>query len=470
MPRMFTGLDGRTKVFPDGTSDEVVAKVMGVPAGDLRRYGVGDSAKVAVREHLRSMPKGRSGYERATSVIPAVAGTAGSVAGSIAGAPVGAALGGLVGSLGGPAGTVAGAASGAAAGRRVGSTVGATVGGAGGEAIRQLATEIPALVSGGVPAYEAAGGPANPGEAAQRIAEVGMGQGALDAGGQVLGGAAKFLGKGAMMLALRANPQVAQTAIDYGIKFNRIGKQKLFSIIDKIGDRLKRVAAMAGARTRGGGLDASYIANRIEQEVRNELGKSSTLPADPAVENKLLELRREFIDANPRTLPLPLAHTYKQTAAKQAEASFIRLEGGQKMELPTDPVLKLWKLHESRVLSDALSTAIGPVYKELNARQSQLIALKNVIAPEVGSQQGAAAAVVRHGIPIASTVGGAIAGEELGRRHVTPGGPVVGALGGALAGSPQGMAMLSLALSHPALYAALRRGPQVGSGLEAVTR
>jgi hypothetical protein len=425
-------------------------------------FGGADTSRVKVTAHERGRPQRKpqpgettplSGYQRATNAIPYVTGGIGSVAG----AGPGAVIGGL---MGGPGGAVAG--------RRVGSAIGADFAGQGGEAIRQLLTEVPALMSGGVPAYEAAGGPANPGEAYQRIADVGADQAKLDAFGQILGGTAKYLGKGAMAVAARVNPEIAQTLIDNGIQISNLGKRKLMTLIGRLGAKTRGM--VAGAGVTGRTLRADAVANEIEKRTLADLAKSST-GTNEVNKRALATLKADFLGheavASTGKIPLEAAHTFAQSANREIKPMYVRMADGQIAELPTDPVRRIWKTNENAVLNESLGhpAAVGPEYSATNAQTSKLIAAKNAIWPEVAGQQGNAAEVVRRGIPVATTLGGAAAGEEVGRRYHTPGGVISGAALGALLGSPMGMSTLALILSHPVLYAALRGGPQVAGGM-----
>jgi len=447
--------------YDDLTDLELGRRVRAKYPNDYADFSGADSTRVTVRPHERAFPKRsagggasfaperpKTGYERATDLIPLVTG-------GIGGA-VGGGVGATLGIPGGPAGIQAGRAAGSAAG--------ADVLGAGGEALRQLVTEVPALVTGGVPAYEAAGGPQNPAEAFQRIADVGSEQAQLDLAGQALSGVAKGAGWVTMMAALRANPELAKTAIDFGIKFNKYGKDKLLTLLGRTGDSLRQVVAQADAR--GGGLHSNLLADRIEQQVNATLAKNSTEASDPVTKAAVERLKERFLQSSGPLLPLTKAQIFKKSAGDEAKGIFARAEKGAKVEIANDPVRQIWKHAENQVLSDALETAIGPAYSTINAIESKLIRLKNLIAPDAEKQAGVTAVGALRGAgAVGTTLGGAIGGEELGRRHVTPGGPLMGALGGALAGSPQGLSMLALLLSSPAVASLLKNTPRGIAGV-----
>jgi len=446
----------------EGLSDlEVGRRVRAKYPDAYTDFGGADTSRVMVSAHERGKPQRKpqpgettplSGYQRATNAIPYVTGGIGSFLGGGAGATVGA--------LGGPAGAVAG--------RHIGSALGADVAGQGGEAIRQLLTEVPALISGGVPAYEAAGGPASPAEAYQRIADVGQEQAQLDAMGQVLGSGAKYLGKGVMQVVARVNPEIAQTLIDNGIQLSNWGKRKIMTLINQSATKLRGMVAGAGM---GRTLQADRVASEIEKRTMAELNKSSTAPANEATKKAVATLKADFV-SHPEVAPtgkisFEKAHQFAQSAGQEIQPKYVRMADGQLAELPTDPVRRIWKSKENDVLQESLGhpAGVGPDYAATNAQTSALIRAKNAIWPEVADQQGSEAEVVRRGIPLVTTLGGAAAGEEVGRRYHTPGGPIAGALAGALLGSPAGMSTLALILSNPALYAALRAAPQTAGGM-----
>jgi hypothetical protein len=317
-----------------------------------------------------------------------------------------------------------------------------------------------------VPAYEAAGGPASPSEAYQRIADVGAEQAKLDAFGQVLGTGAKYLGKGAMTLAARVNPEVAQTLIDNGIQLSNWGKRKIMTLIGQSATKLRGMVAGAGL---GRTLNADRVAGEIEKRTLADMGKSSTGTGE-AAKKTLAALKADFLGheevAPTGKISFETAHKFAQSAGQETAPKYVRMADGQLAELPTDPVRRLWKNNENAVFQETLGhpAAVGPDYVARNAQTSKLIAAKNAMWPKV-DEMGSGAEVVRRGIPLATTLGGAAAGEEVGRRYHTPGGAIGGAALGALLGSPAGMSTLALILSNPALYAALRAGPQVTGGM-----
>jgi len=243
---------------------------------------------------------------------------------------------------------------------------------------------------------------------------------------------------------------------------------QIMTLINQSATKLRGM--VAGAGVGGRTLTADRVANEVEKRTMAELSKSSTAPANEATKKAVATLKADFV-SHPDVAPtgrisFEKAHQFAQSAGQEIQPKYVRMADGQLAELPTDPVRRIWKAKENDVLQEALGhpAAVGPDYAATNAQTSKLIAAKNAMWPEV-DQMGSGAEVVRRGIPLATTLGGAAAGEEVGRRYHTPGGPIGGALAGALLGSPAGMSTLALILSNPALYAALRAGPQAAGGM-----
>lgn len=310
-------------------------------------------------------------------------------------------------------------------------------------------------------------GAIEPSASPQDVVGAGAGQAGLSLAGEPVAGGVRLLGKGAMALALKANPEIAETAIQEGIVAGRPGVKKLFNLIGALGARTRALVTAAG---RGRSLRADQVANAIEAEVKAELGKSSTALSDPNIANALADLKQQFL-SNPKLrngkLSFGDAHTFAQSASAESRPMFVRLENGQRLEMPSDPVRKLWKLTEAKLLRTALEhpAAVGKAYADMNARQSRLIALKNVLAPDANSSTGfGAQALAAARNPIASTVAGFGAGAAIPEGNV-PGTRLQHALVGSGLANPLTLSLLGQFLASPISGAMLRQTPRAGAAL-----
>jgi hypothetical protein len=173
---------GQVVQFPDGTPDSTIKRVASTFEAPSDATGGQKPAPNMNREWARA----------GVNALPMAGGMAG-------------------GLIGGAGGTVAGFG----VGGYPGGVAGAAAGGAGGEAIRQnLIRAFPALE------MEA---PATAGEAAGGIGREAFNQGAMEAGGRVLAGGVRLVGKGLMRAAIRPTqtlrgkfPRIIDTAIGEG--------------------------------------------------------------------------------------------------------------------------------------------------------------------------------------------------------------------------------------------------------------
>jgi len=277
--------------------------------------------------------------------------------------------------------------------------------------------------------------------------------------GEPLAGALSWAGRGAMGVALKAAPREAATAVREGIPATSGGVRKLFGKIGQVGNDIRAAVTRA---SRGGKLrlNPQGVAKEIEKRVQADLGKSSTIGA--AELDKLADLRAQFEKNSGSALKLDQAHVFKQSAGAEASPQFVRLENGQQVQLPSDPVKQLWKLHESEVLNETLRKVV-PEYEKLNARQSELIALKNVLAPDIPGRLGAGARFMQVATsPAARTIGGATAGAMLPAH--SPGARVEHAMAGAALSNPAVLSYLALIANNPALLRLVGRSGQAVYG------
>jgi hypothetical protein len=279
--------------------------------------------------------------------------------------------------------------------------------------------------------------------------------------GEPLAGIVGGAGRGTMSVALKSAPREAATAIREGIPATSGGVRRLFA---KIGQTGKDIQAAVLRASRGGRfrLNTGGVADEIEKRVEADLAKSSTV--SDAARAQLADLKTRFQRTSPNILHLDQAHIFKQSASDAAKPQFIRLENGQKIQMPSDPIEQLWKLHESEVLNESLRRIV-PEYEKLNARQSELIRLKNVLAPDVNDQMGLGAKLVQAATsPAARTIGGATAGAMLPAHD--PGSRLQHAAAGAALSNPAVLSYLALMMGNPGLLKLIGRSGQAvyGSG------
>jgi len=275
-----------------------------------------------------------------------------------------------------------------------------------------------------------------------------------------------LLGKGAAALALKANPHVAETLLQEGLTASPMGLNQLWGKIKRLGNETRALATAGG---RGRSLRADQVANAIEAEVLNELGNSSTALQDPVIKKGLARLKQQFLAGKGGKISFPDAHKFAGSAGTEAQPMFVRLENGQRIQMPSDPIKNLWKLAEAKVLRTALESpsALGTKYAELMARQSRLVELKNILAPETNAASGfGAQAVAAARNPIASTIAGAGLGAAIPEGSA-PGSRLQHALIGAGISNPLVMSLLGQFLANPASAALLRQSPRiVGQALQ----
>lgn len=425
-------------------------------------YAGADTNRVTIRSHERGRPKGKSLYTKATDLIPTVTGGLGGGLGS--------AVGAVVGIPGGPAGI--------AAGRRIGGAAGANVFGAGGEAVRQLATEIPALVSGGVPAYEALGAPKSPAEAFKKIADVGAEQAVYDVTGR---GAAKVLrgaGKVTTGMALAGRkfmPEAVVAALSEGIAFTKGGLEKIEGKLAEGGKKIRHMLAQ-NQHT----FDIVDIVKGGGQKLVDEIKNNQTGLAAGRW-NQYQKFAQDLINRHTpeggggaKALTSHTLQMLKTDADKIADPIFKRI-GSRLPPSPEENALatfyKAMGDHARDLLEkttpDFVDRATGKTItlSAMNKLQQGRIYLQRILAGEKGKTPLGQTVLRTATGALPRTVTGAIAGEEAGRRHITPGGPLVGAAGGALLGNQATSSVVGLILHSPALLAAVKQSPRIFGAL-----
>jgi len=343
------------------------------------------------------------------------------------GAAIGGTVGGLAGLVGGPLGSVAGAG----------------VGGVAGEAIQQGLENAPLGVSG--PLGAAISGlmaGSDPGQIGLQGAE----QAALGAAGGVLGQGVKLAGRPLMQAALRATPEVAQTAIKAGVTATKEGAKKILDRIGQAGQVALGITRQATAQ--GIKYDQLAIAKSIFSEMAAPM---RGLPGDAARRQHLKRLSLQFLGENARQPMTPVQlHLAKQRADDLADPLYKVLKAGGKLTNREDLALTWYKK-----FADQARELLSPIpgYADVNAVTSNLIGVKDALAkPARVGISFAQRALERGTIP---TIGGAVGGAVgASRGETTEERALYGGLGaglGAGLATPQALSWLALQTQNPAV-------------------
>jgi len=421
MPRSFVMPDGQQHVFEDGTPDSVVEKVLGP---DALKYTTADTSKVTVRGHVRGKPARRT---EGSSKLPFAGGAVGSARAGIPGAYLGGTAGEALRQLSdvGAGGTLAGAGP-----------MGAALGG---------------ILEG---LSEPENAPTDVGQAFGRLALAGPEQ----AGYEVLGrGVAKGVelgGVGAMKLAGKFTPESVQTALREGISATKPGFRKVMNLLGNVGQKMQAAVRRAGLR--GGWMSTEEVATQVQLAAARKLAAQGIHGEDLA---ELTKLKDAFMRDNGSYMDLPRSFQVKKSAGNFATLLHKAVERGEPIAAKS-PVQQIWEKEMESYLDQRLGTVV-PGYHELNQRASDLIRLKQELAParatdEIGKLLEKAKS------PAARTMTGATLGAGAGA--LVPGDRThnaeVAALIGALAGNPQAMSWLALRLYGPGAKAVAGQVPR----------
>jgi hypothetical protein len=343
-----------------------------------------------------------------------------------------------------------------------GTIPGATVGGLLGGAIQQ----------GGRAALGLPGAPQSFGQATRNVERSAVGQGIAAAGGKAFNAATSFAGNRIMAGALKANPEIAQTALEEGIGATQRGFNKLMNKIGDTGAAVRTLASRA-TNTMGAPFVPRDMANNAlqamtskpeglafgtgeVQQLSNMAGRFQKNYPSNLTPNQLLEIVRKY-DGEAESVYAARAAKDYIPPAQELKAKFAKAiadEGrAQLASLPPDPTgVTLPNGQKVATISDAQAYA------------SKLQKLKAVM-PQAAKK----------GIPVSSNVltrgavvaGGATAGAMMGH-----GSPMERAAHGAefgagmyMAGSPQVASLISLLMSNPALARAILLGSQTAGPL-----
>ena len=278
--------------------------------------------------------------------------------------------------------------------------------------------------------------------------------------GEGVGGLIHGAGSIGMQLAGKLGPDLAEVANRERILQTPGGLRRLQGLIRQVTGQLN--GEIATAAQVHPGLNPTTTANDIENLVRRDLATSSTAPNDPAVQNRLAALRQQFLAGKGPAIDLNTGQVFKKSAGTVASSQFSRQDVGGRLAEASDPIEKLWKLHENQVLAQRLEAAV-PTYAERNQRLQGLIRLKNELAPEIDRNdpdavaQAAAAAGRRFAVQTGTTIAGGVGGAMLPAHSPMERAQHAGGL--ALLSSPAGLSFLSLMATNPIIQRMLRATP-----------
>lgn len=371
---------------------------------------------VEVKAHTRKARKGKTLYQRATTLLPTV------------GAQVGAGLGGFEGP----------AATGLAA-----------LGGAGGEAARQVLSGE----SFTNPELAGLGG-------AKKILATGATEGALQAAGGQAMRAARKLGAGMMTFVLRNNPEVAQTAIREGITATAGGLARAKALREATTGAERQI--LEAAAQKGATIDPYQdIVQNAYKQVRSKLAGAPAKKVE-----QLHELASDFLKQWAKPIDPVQALKIRQfydIAAKEAHQAV----QGAGRHLTTD-VERLWNQAVANETRASLQSAVPEIvdrnaYKTLTGSATlphEIVRLTEVLHPGLKRAGPIASHVAKRLAPSAAGagIGAALPGNRA--RNAVEGGLL--GLGGQLALSPQLLSQVALLLSNPALLGGLASVPRAG--------
>lgn len=361
--------------------------------------------------------------------LPAAGGAVGGLLGAGVGTPTDIALG----PLGTGGGAVVGAGLGGAAGHNAA------------EIVRQLA---------GLPTQDETVGQAlaNTGTVA------GIQSGAELAGG-LAGKAVGSLARGVGSAALKATPEVAQTAIREGLTASKAGLDKAVALAKELGLRLRGITDAASQQ--GWVTGSAQLLRDVNRQV---LPGMSGTPADAAARAEINDLSTAFIKEHPSgTINATDLHALKQKADDLAQPIYDRMET---MNPPT-PV-ELVRANWYKQLADRSRELLGgrtpdglplpgtlPGYADINDRLSPLIRAKQALV-ELRNQPTTIRRIVERGA-------GPVAGGTIGAMSDTQNrtqGALLGAGAGAVATSPVVLSLLSQLLGNPLTLGAAQQAPR----------
>ncbi len=284
-----------------------------------------------------------------------------------------------------------------------------------------------------------------------------------EVGGRVLGKGLQAAGKGAMRLAMKVTPEVAQTALQEGITATRAGLDKLLSKIKQVGGAEMAIVRQAAGQGQGW-TDPQQFARAVFANV------SSKLKGAPSSEiGKATDLMDEFLRDNPQRISpadlLSKRRYYDQVASGLQK----QVAMGAR---PKGSVEQLWNKAVADEARQTLRTSIPAIndpsaYEKLTGSAvtpSQLQNLRDALQPLTKKQQGLVGRFAsRAGYPAAAGVAGAMLPGDYTHRmeHGIAAAGLVAALS-----HPPLMSTLGIAAQNPLLAIALGQIPRAGVAVQ----
>lgn len=269
-------------------------------------------------------------------------------------------------------------------------------------------------------------------------------------GGNLAIGVEKVIAKPLMELAMKAGPEVAQTAIREGIKTTKAGMNKLLTKLGQYGartDQIARVASRGGAPFRMPDLVRQAI-NDVYPNIRTSVNGDEVRALNQAVQ--------DFVGQNPKaTVNALKLHRLKQSADTAARALY-NLAPGVRPTPAQEAVQGFYQAFADRARASLNQSVAG--YEASNAPTEALIKLKDALAPLTRKEMSTAARLFR---AAANPFGGAAVGAAAGA--ATPGNraqnAAIGAAAGGLLGTPNVTSQAALTLTNPLVQYFLQRLP-----------
>jgi hypothetical protein len=282
-----------------------------------------------------------------------------------------------------------------------------------------------------------------------KIARAGATQGAYEAAGRGIGKGLKLISGPIMQLAVRAGPEVAQTALREGITNTKLGIQKMLTKMGAYGRETNRIVAQAVRYGKPYDMAAMLKAAYADAAP----GVSMTGDETRALNESL----RKFVGQNPSAMSnAKTLHELKQ-AADVAAREIHNLPIGQRPSPAQQAAAGFYKSFADRARM-ALNETV-PGYRESNVPTEALAKLRDAIAPiakkEMSKGAQVASAMLRPGVRAA--IGAQVGYDLPGDRTRNA---LMGATLGAVGASPQGLSSLAMGLNSPLLQMLLRQAPR----------
>jgi hypothetical protein len=288
--------------------------------------------------------------------------------------------------------------------------------------------------------------------------------------GDAFAGTAKLGSRAAMGAAVRYTPEVAQTAIREGITATKQGVAKLMSKLGEYGDRT--LSMLRHSTAQGTRFEPVAFLTGAEQSLATKLAENRTPEAMRDLK-VFQDLSSDFLRRNPRALTPVQLQQLKRDGEDLAAPIWKKIARKEEVDGTSLAKARWYKAISDyardqleKTTPDMIDPRTGKILSlsEANAATSELIKLRQVLAPDVRSERGFMARVAERATsPLGRTLTGAGTGAAVGA--LLPGDRaqhgIEGALTGAAVGSPQAMSLLALALQNPGLLALLRQSPRL---------